>query len=125
MQVTDEMVRVAAEAMKQQRRNEIETGLCRATYEDMAKLALTAALGAMWRPISEAPKDGTRLLLRGKLQPIPSNQELYSGLELPATTAGYWDTIDVAWCIVGATWTGPFFEPTHFMHIPSPPAQEG
>jgi len=62
MQVTDEMVRVAAGAMKRQRRNEIETGLCRATYEDMAKLALTAALGAMWRPISEAPKDGQRIL---------------------------------------------------------------
>jgi len=112
MQVTDEMVAKAAKAMKQQRRNEIETGLCRATYEDMAKLALTAALGAMWRPISEAPKDGSSIL---------------------AFAAAYRDYYGVAqWAEadedIGSVegWFWPFaIRPTHFMPLPSPPAQEG
>lgn len=68
MQVTDEMVRVAAGAICCKAH---ECG-CAAnhdgspfttcqlpTYMDDARSALTAALAAMWRDIKDAPKDGT------------------------------------------------------------------
>lgn len=114
MQVTDEMVRVAAEAMKRQRRNEIETGLCRATYEDLAKLAITAALGAMWRPISELSEEENY------------NRILVTGWQNPSgRVQGYWwwheDVV-----IDGAPMEHPnakFWCLAH-LYLPSPPAQE-
>lgn len=57
MQVTDEMVRVAGDA--------IEHALFIAPAVDLdevARAALNAALAAMWQPIETAPRDGSRLL---------------------------------------------------------------
>jgi len=45
--VSDAMVQAAAEAMKQRRRSEIEHSVCRATYAEMAKLMLAAAIAAL------------------------------------------------------------------------------
>lgn len=54
MQVNDEMVRVAMAALGHQPTE----------YNAIwMRFALSAELGAMWRPISEAPKDGTRVNL--------------------------------------------------------------
>lgn len=58
----------AARAMKQRRRSEIEHGVCRATFEEMATLALTAALAAEgmalgWRTDMENAPHNTNVLL--------------------------------------------------------------
>lgn len=54
MQVTDEMVLAAWEAY--------DNAPGYFTNSELMRATLTAALGAMWRPISEAPKDGQRIL---------------------------------------------------------------
>jgi len=56
MQVTDAMV---AKALNSLRDN---SPLSR-VHPDAMRAALTAAQAEMWRPISEAPKDGERVLL--------------------------------------------------------------
>ncbi|BEV43992.1 hypothetical protein CRBSH125_01750 [Afipia carboxidovorans] len=56
MQVTDEMVAKAVETY---------TAKCGGWYTagtNPMRAALSAAFAAMWRPISEAPKDGQRIL---------------------------------------------------------------
>jgi hypothetical protein len=80
--------------------------------EQAMRAALTAALGAMWRPIDEAEPNQTYLL-------------------------GWHDWRDHAWCTeVASAIHGQRFEngysnvsrhgsATHFMPLPSPPAQEG
>ena len=66
MQVTDEMVQVAAKAAfyatPRNRKFEQLSAWKRSIALDEARAALTAALAAMWRPIGEAPKDGQRIL---------------------------------------------------------------
>lgn len=123
MQVTDAMVAKAAES---DAAFDGRTWLAmpkseRERYMERSRRSLTAAMAELWRPIEEAPKDGTRVLTRGLLDPIPGQCELYYGLDIPTTTACYWDQVDEAWCIVGATWLGPFFRPTNFMPLPTPP----
>jgi len=56
MQVTDEMVDAALDA-----HHAASLAISSDPFEAM-RSALTAALAAMWRPISEAPKDGQRIL---------------------------------------------------------------
>ncbi len=63
-----------------------------------------------WRPIADAPKDGTPVLL------------FYSGLTYVAQWADE-SAIGPVWCTVDATM---ILEPTHWQPLPeSPPAQEG
>lgn len=54
MQVTDEMVRVALHEYVMGHHD---------TPEQAMRAALEAALAVMWRPMSEAPKDGTWILV--------------------------------------------------------------
>lgn len=75
-----------------------------------------------WRPIAEAPKD-TLILLYGVLDPHADDVHLYSNLEEPTRCVGFWDALEQAWSIVGSIWTGPWFKPTHFMPLPSPPTE--
>ena len=81
MQVNDAMVRAASEAMKQRRRDEIERGRERATYEQMASLALTAAMAELWQDIETADKPDQKWG-----QPII---RLWDG---ERERHGYWDT---------------------------------
>jgi hypothetical protein len=54
MQISDDVVRVACDAYEQ----------VPDIYDKFGKMraAISAALAAMWRPISEAPKDGTWII---------------------------------------------------------------
>jgi hypothetical protein len=74
-----------------------------------------------WQPIETAPKDCVSLLY-GDLDPHPSDRHLHPRVLGPMRVTGYWDSIDDAWSIVGSTWTGPWFKPTHWMPLPDPPA---
>lgn len=74
-----------------------------------------------WQDISTAPKDDV-VLLYGKLRPHPDNVQLYGNLDMRCRCVGSWDDIDEDWCPVGSTWVGPWFEPTHWMPLPPPPA---
>jgi hypothetical protein len=78
--------------------------------EDRAKLR--AAL--QWQPIETAPKDGTPILARekGAGPAVYMMCTMWSGSELEG------------WRIPGARgWTNArWFHPTHWMHLPPPPA---
>lgn len=73
-----------------------------------------------WQPIETADK-ARPLMLYGKLRPHPDYEQLYSNLDKNTRCVGFWDEIDEAWCPVGSTWTGPWFEPTHWQPLPEPP----
>ena len=104
MQVTDEMVRVAAEAMAAKRSELQHLPLAR-IYGDLSRAALEAALGAMWRP---AESDSNGLLYFPKK--VTGHYSQYSLPEMMK---------------VGLASDYPNRLPTHFMPLPSPPAQEG
>lgn len=113
MQVTDEMVRVAAEAMKQRRRDEIEHGGGGATFEEQARLALTAALAAMWRPVSQPtdlPQDG--MYIAANDHEHVAVIEARDGHRLVHNMPGF-----VEWA--------PVCKLTAYMLLPSPPKAEG
>lgn len=74
-----------------------------------------------WQDISTAPKDDL-VLLYGKLRPHPDNVQLYGDWDMRCRCVACWDDIDEDWCPVGSTWEGPWFEPTHWMPLPPPPA---
>lgn len=73
-----------------------------------------------WQPIETAPKDGTGILVYG----LPSDIE---GVRFtsPGVHAAYWDSIDSAFCLKGASWLGPFIKPTHWQPLPEPPSAGG
>jgi hypothetical protein len=116
MQVTDEMVRVAAEALWNYdgdgRPFSDSSDELKEYWLNASHAALTAALAAMWRPASEAEPNKTYLL-------------------------GWHDWRDHAWCTeVAPAIHGQRFEngysnvsrhgsATHFMPLPSPPKGGG
>jgi hypothetical protein len=69
-----------------------------------------------WRPIETAPMDGTHVLLFGRQDP---HTEV--NIVGPFVFSGYWDKIDGSWCSAGSTWTGPFYDATHWRPLPDPP----
>lgn len=77
-----------------------------------------------WQDIETAPKDAV-ILLYGLLEPHPDDVDLYANLDSPKRVAGYWDEIDGAWCPVGSTFEGPWFNPTHWQPLPAPPQDQG
>lgn len=68
-----------------------------------------------WQTMESAPTDRA-ILLYGTMRPF---DEIKS--EGPLVFTGYWDSMDEQWCTTGSTWTGPFFDPTHWRPIPDPP----
>src|SRR5574343_5466 len=78
------------------------------TSKERARLFALARRGAamQWRPIEEAPKDGTHVLLFGKIDPATTFVLLT--WKKPAVFSGYWDSLDEAWVPHGGTWEGPF-----------------
>lgn len=85
---------------------------------------LRAALGAMWRPISEAPKDGTEILLFTHQDVDDFCDEAFGAVQI-----GYWDDGNDA---PGTVWhrdagwiLQKIGEPLAWQPLPSPPAQEG
>lgn len=101
MQVSDEMVRVAL-IVENAECNPNENG---PTPESM-RAALTAALAAMWRPIEEAPKDGSRVLLVRDDNPT---------MHTAFFRDGRWDCGGYYY----------FNKPASWMPLPSPPKAEG
>lgn len=71
-----------------------------------------------WQPIETAPKH-LDLLLFGEQKPGSVNCGVFYAD--PMIFVGYWDEIDGAWCATGTTWLGPFFNATHWMHLPEKP----
>lgn len=93
-------------------------GATRMTDNQTGGVGVTVENG--WLPIETAPKDGL-ILLYGLLEPHPDAAQLYGNLDRPTRVTGYWDEIDGAWCPMGSTWEGPWFHPTHWQHLPTPP----
>jgi hypothetical protein len=83
--------------------------------------ALDKARGDGWQPIETAPRDSI-VLLYGFLRPHPESEQLYGGLDKPTRVTGYWDEIDESWCPMGATFLGPWFDPTNWHPLPAPPS---
>jgi len=73
--------------------------------------ASTPAAG--WRPISEAPKDGTHLLLGRFVTACPFDMNGYMAVD-------FWHTKHfTGWGLFNEQWP-----PTHYMPPPAPPASE-
>ena len=70
-----------------------------------------------WKPISEAPKDGTQVLLFGSV--TGGGEVIFPRRSI--ILSGYWDSTDAAWCSTTADWTGPFVDARLWMPLPSPP----
>ena len=70
-----------------------------------------------WQPIETAPK-GQPLLFFGVTQP----DSIMVRYRSPVVYSGYWSRLDESWCAHGSHWDGPFFAPTHWMPLPTPPA---
>ena len=63
-----------------------------------------------WQLISEAPRDGTRVLVYGKLR-VRSDQTPVSYMDVCLFWRGRW-TVE---------WMDGYAPPTHFMLLPEPP----
>ncbi len=85
-----------------------------ATAEEVIRAALTAALTSIWRPIEEAPRDGTPVDLwspehGGRLTNYRFRKITKDNTFFEPVNGGYT-------CVR---------EPTHFMPLPAPPAAVG
>ncbi len=69
-----------------------------------------------WKNIANAPKNKV-LFLWGHIDPKSKFPDLK--WEKPTLFVGYWDSIDGAWCPLGATWQGPFMKCYYWAEIPS------
>lgn len=75
-----------------------------------------------WRSIKDDPPPKDREFLAwGKHSGV---QNALSPAWRPSWHVVYWDAIDGAFCVSGATWLGPFIEPTHWQPLPAPPSKE-
>lgn len=106
MQVTDEMVRVACDAFEMAPRGSMDCAMC---------AALTAALAAMWRPITDEVKDGRPGIL---FSPYAEDLNCKGGLT--------WISGGYGKGAIHPGWRGESNKeaPTHFMPLPLPPAQK-
>lgn len=95
----------------------ILTGVGQAKLRLRAEFAIAALDKARgWQPIETAPREGASVLLFGTQR--PHDMITYEG---PQVFTGYFDPIDEACCATGSIWTGPFYDPTHWMPLPAPP----
>lgn len=67
--------------------------------------------------ITSAPKDGSTILAYGKPTDIDGLRFDREGWH-----TAYWDSIDGSFCLTGATWQGPFINPSHWAPVPPPPS---
>lgn len=81
----------------------------------MALQSLTQSTG--WRPIAEAPKDGTSILVFNINRDCYINKFCYL-FDINAEGGRRWRTSDGEWL----PWLN---EPTHFMPLPPPPLTQG
>lgn len=106
--------------------------------------AAIAAMPTPWRPIADAPKDGTPFLAFARVAPENSGYDMPPG-NAPNVVVAWWGNSSHdgsrgrdAWLCTnvladmfgGSEWTGTWMEyewaqvnPTHFMPLPSPPSQ--
>ena len=84
-----------------------------------------ALRGMAWRPIAEAPRDGTTILVYGQPSDLVIDENTLVSFKAPRVYTAAWDEIDGAFCLSGGSWLGPFVGPTHFMPLPPPPAGAG
>lgn len=106
--ITDAMVEAAARAMR------VGEGsfLPMSYWEDVARAALEAAERAAWRPIEEAPKDGTRIL-------VPHNGAVFL---VSWWDAWYGDESEPGWMMAYCDEeSGGYVPATHFRPLPTPP----
>jgi hypothetical protein len=76
-----------------------------------------------WQLMETAPLDRL-VLVWGVLDPHPDFRHLYGAELRPRLFTAYWDEIDQAWCINGATWLGPWVTALAWQPLPPMPAQE-
>lgn len=125
MQVNDDMVAAAAES---DAAFDGRTWLAmpkseRERYMERSRRSLTAALAEMWRPIAEAPKDGTDVWVMSRrwLMPCPAH---FTSREYLAREYGDPEHMEEGWYPShGFLFDLPevTIEPTHFMPLPAPP----
>lgn len=101
--MTDKAIEAATQALKLY----WSKGLV--NFEDAAKAAIEAYEAVMWRPIEEAPKDGSSVLL------VINNKEVVDVVQ----GIGHWTTHNGG----GWTWYGIAGTPTHFRPLPTPPKE--
>lgn len=98
MSITDEQVMAALDAWQKN---------WPASHETSMRAALEDADAAAWRPIEEAPKDGTKVNIW---------RENYTVLE------AFWDVYLQKWLLdLGSHIGAIHYEPTHFRPLPEPP----
>lgn len=88
------------------------------SHERAAEAWNTRASG--WQPIESAPKDGTEVLLYGRLSHLPDSVHIASKRRV----SGYFDPVD-EWCVTTASAMGPFVDPELWMPLPPTPQGEG
>lgn len=130
MQVTDEMVRVAADALGKLRGFEyapyaalygdLAAKSFQAENRELARECLTAALAAMWQPIETAPRDGQDIILYFPLIGLSD--------DWPKVVIGHKRAIDHArghWVWQSRAFRGysDEYQPTHWMPLPPAPCQ--
>jgi hypothetical protein len=117
MQVSDEMIDAALDGA-----DYVPNGDNRVWM----RAALTAALAAMWRPIEEAPRDGTEVLVAGGTF-YNSMSTFTDDLPFIGPSWACWDDYCREWRGENSGGHDEFFyyKPTHFMPLPSPPKAEG
>lgn len=114
-----ETVNKVAEAMRAKREELIARPLA-SIWPDLARAAISAMQG--WRPIDEAPKDGTKLLVYSPEDeyPVIAHWEAYDQEDAQEYGAdGYWSYSESLIADVYGECT-----PTHFMPLPLPPEGE-
>jgi hypothetical protein len=115
MQVNDDMVDAALDA-----HHRTSLAISSDPFEAM-RAALTAALAHMWRPIEEAPKDRTRVLLYTNELTPPTIQAEWRPYD---DQVGFGEWVDVWNNDPIETNVGPASF-THYMPLPAPPETGG
>lgn len=86
------------------------------------RAALSAALAEMWRPIEEAPKDGTYVLIAGGT--YYNSMSLFNeDYPFEGQAIAKWDDYHRQWRGENSGGHDEYFwhKPTHFMPLPAPP----
>lgn len=83
--------------------------------KDILDVKIELAKNRKWQPGETAPKDRS-ILIWGQ----PKNTDMV-GFNGPGIFTAYWDSIDQAFCLSGASYLGPFVKPLLWMELPEKP----